>query len=136
MRAALAALALLGACATPAPPAVSPQPIHLSGTEWMRVDDANAAPHNPTIAFEDARASGFAGCNRWFAAVTQNGEALRFGAIGTTRMACTAEPAAAAERSFLTALAATRYAHYDQDALVLLDSEQHQLARFESTLPH
>lgn len=133
MRAALAALALLSACATPA--AAPAPPIHLSGTEWVRVDDANAAPHNPTIVFEDARASGFAGCNRWFAAVTQNGEALRFGAIGTTRMACTAESAAAAERSFLAALTATRYGHYDQDSLVLLDSEQHQLARFESTLP-
>jgi heat shock protein HslJ len=46
-------------------------------------------------------------------------------------MACQAEPAAAAERNFLAALAATRYAHYDQDALVLLDAEQNQVARFE-----
>jgi hypothetical protein len=39
---------------------------------------------------------------------------------------------AAAERSFLAVLRATRYGHYDQHALVLLDEEQHQLARFDS----
>lgn len=130
---ALAALALLAACATPAPSMQAP--IHLSGSEWIRVDDDNAAPHNPTLAFEDARASGYTGCNRWFAAVTQNGEELRFGVIGTTRMACGAEPAAAAERSLLAALRATRYAHYDQNTLVLLDTTMRPLARFETTLP-
>jgi heat shock protein HslJ len=134
MRVFFIALIALAACAaSPGGPASAPPgAIHLSGTKWVRVDDANATPHNPTLEFEGARASGFAGCNRWFAAVTQNGEELRFGDVGTTRMACTAEPAAAAERSFLAALAATRYAHYDRAALVLLDANQQQVARFES----
>jgi heat shock protein HslJ len=134
MRAPFFVLFALAACATPQPP-TSPTAMHLSGTKWVRVDDANAAPHNPTLEFEEARASGFAGCNRWFASVTQLGEELRFGDVGTTRMACSAESATAAERSFLAALAAARYAHYDRDALVLLDANQQQLARFESTLP-
>jgi heat shock protein HslJ len=128
MRAVLLAL-MLAACAQTT--ADAPHAIHPAGTSWIRVDDENAAPHNPTMEFNTASASGFAGCNRWFAGVTQDGEELSFGNVGTTRMACQAEPAAAAERNFLAALAATRYAHYDQDALVLLDAEQNQVARFE-----
>lgn len=137
MRSALLALALLGACAQTPPPAPSETPaaIHLSGTKWRRVDDLNANPHGATLDFEGASASGYTGCNRWFASVTQNGEELRFSAVGTTRMACTAGVQAATEQSFLAALAATRYAHYDQEALVLLDAQQNQIARFESTLP-
>jgi heat shock protein HslJ len=105
--------------------------IHLSGTNWT-MDDPDSAPHSPTIAFLDARAYGFDGCNSWFASVEQDGEALRFARIGTTRRACQAEPAAAAERRFLDMLAATQYGHYDQDVLVLLDAQQRQLARFNN----
>jgi heat shock protein HslJ len=47
-------------------------------------------------------------------------------------MACQSEVQAATERSFLAVLHATRYAHYDQDALVLLDEQQNQIARFGS----
>lgn len=130
----VAGLALLGACASQSPPPAEEHGVHLAGTSWQRVDDENAAPHFPTIAFgEDSRASGFAGCNRWFASVTQHGEELTFGPVGTTRMACQADSQAATERSFLAALSATRYGHYDQDALVLLDESQQQIARFERT---
>jgi len=126
---ALVLAAALAACATqpPTPGAA----IHLSGTSWI-MDDADASPHFPTIRFEDARASGFDGCNSWFAAVTQEGEVLRFGPIATTRRACQAESAGAVERRFLAALGATRYGHYDQEVLVLLDGEQHQLGRFNA----
>jgi heat shock protein HslJ len=120
-----AAFALVAACAAPAPPS-GPDAIHLSGTHW-RLETSGERP--PTIDFEDHRAAGFAGCNRWFAAVTQNGEELRFGDVGATRMACP-EPQMTTERDFLAALAATRYGHYDRDALVLLDAEQQQVARF------
>ncbi len=63
---------------------------------------------------------------------TQNGERIRFGPLGSTRMACDAEPTAAAERRFLAVLAAARYAHYDQDTLVLLDGADHQIATFSN----
>jgi heat shock protein HslJ len=136
MRIALVALAFLAACTSldqPASPTEPPSANYLSGTKWRRVDDANASPHNPTLEFDGARASGFTGCNRWFAAVIGDGaDELRFGDVGTTRMACTAEPANAAERNFLAVLEATRHAHYDADALVLLDAQQNQLARFQA----
>jgi heat shock protein HslJ len=127
MRALLSALFLLAACASVEP---APASIHLAGTSWQRIDDENANPHGATLAFEAARASGYTGCNRWFASVAQDGEGLRFGEIGMTRMACQAEVQAWTERSFLEVLRATRYGHYDQDALVLLDERQQVIARF------
>lgn len=135
MRPALLALLLLSACATtpPAePPADTVAPIHLSGTKWRRVDDTNANPHGATLEFGDHRASGYTQCNNWFATVTQNGEELRFGEIGMTRRACTAEVSQATERSFLEVIRATRYGHYDQDALALLDENQQVIAEFRT----
>jgi heat shock protein HslJ len=132
MRAAILALVLVGACASPAPPAAEGPAIHLAGTEWRRVDDENANPHGATMNFSAHGASGYTGCNRWFAAVTQDGEVLRFGDVGTTRISCGAGVQTATEQSFLAVLAAARYAHYDRDALVLLDANQQQIARFDS----
>jgi heat shock protein HslJ len=137
MRSALLALLLLGACAqTPAPPSETPAAIvHLSGTKWRRVDDLNANPHGATLEFDGARASGYTGCNNWFGAVTQNGEELRFSGVGATERACLADVQMATERNFLGVLERARYAHYDQYALVLLDEQQNQIARFESMSP-
>lgn len=130
--------ALLGlvvtACATPEPAAPAPEAAtsYLAGTSWRRVDDFNANPHGATMAFTAEGASGDTSCNRWFTSVTHQGEELRFGNIGLTRRACQTEMQAATERNFLAALRATRYAHYDQDALVLLDEQQQIIARFDA----
>lgn len=126
MRALALALALAACAETPVA-----GPIHLSGTRWI-MDDADASPHLPTIAFSDSRANGFDGCNAWFASVEQNGEGLRFDHVGTTRRACEAESAGGVERRFLAMLNATRYGHYDQDVLMLLDAEQRPLGRFNA----
>lgn len=138
MRALLVALALLGACAAPTPPPSGEPGVtiaHLSGTKWRRVDDTNANPHGATLDFDGNRASGYTGCNNWTATVTQNGEELRFSDVSATERACDgAGVQVDTERSFLAAIEATRYAHYDQDALVLLDARQQQVARFESEL--
>lgn len=138
MRALVFALALLGAC-TSAPPPSTPAPPppqsessldYLSGTLWRRVDDENANPHGATMAFEGSRVSGSTGCNRWFSAVTQDGNEMRFGRIGMTRMAC-ADVQNATERNFVAVIEATRDIHYDQNELVLLNAEQEVIARFE-----
>lgn len=138
MRSALLALLFLGACAqtpAPAPSGEAGATSQLSGTKWLRVDDENANPHGATLEFEDARASGYTGCNRWFASVTQSGEQLRFGAVGTTRMACQTGMQADTERNFLAVLDAARYARYEEEDLVLLDERQNQIALFVGTLP-
>lgn len=126
MRALLLAV-LLAACATP-PPAPT---FDLTGTQWHRSDDDNAAPHFPTLSFTADGASGFAGCNRWFAAVTRDAYTLRFGNVGTTRMACQAESQAATERSFLEVIENTRGYHTDEDELTLLNEVGAKIAEFE-----
>ena len=125
----LFSLLFLAACAT-AQPAPEAARNYLAGTSWLRVDDEEANPHGATMAFTEDRASGYTGCNRWFTSVTHDGEALHFGNIGTTRMACQTQMQAGTERRFLEMLAAARYAHYDQDVLVLLDADQHVIGRF------
>ena len=129
---ALAASTLLmaAACASDETGAAPPHSgaNHLAGTNWVQTEPEAAPP--PTIQFEDTRAAGFAGCNRWFATVTQEGETLRFSQAGATRMACP-EPQMAAEIAFLSVIENTRYGHYDRDALVLLDEAQTVTARFE-----
>lgn len=117
MRALLIA-ALLAACATPAAPTAS-----LDG-EWIL---ASRALRPPTIVFAGDGASGFAGCNRWFASVTRAGAALRFTGIGATRMACE-EPAMAIEGDFLNVLEHTRSAHLAGDTLVLHGEDGAELA--------
>lgn len=139
MRSALFALLLLGACAqttASTPPASTPTAAnHLSGTKWRRVDDMNANPHGATMDFDGNRASGYTGCNRWTADVTQNGEELRFGMVAVTEMHCGDGVQMGTERAFLPVLEAARYAHYDRDALVLLDANQAVIAEFNSELP-
>lgn len=129
MRVLLLSLAL-AACAAPAdvaPPAAGHN--YLDGTTWVQTEPQAANP--PTIAFGDSRASGFAGCNRFFAQVTHaDGNALTFSGAGLTRMACPPEQMAV-EQAFTDVLNRTRSAHYDRDALVLFDENEQQLARFE-----
>ena len=127
MRALLVSL-LLAACTTAPPPASGHN--YLAGTSWFRVDDEEANPHGATMEFTEREASGYTGCNRWFTSVTHDGEALDFGDIGMTRIACQSEMQAGTERRFLIVLEATRYAHYDRDVLVLLDANQQMIARF------
>jgi heat shock protein HslJ len=142
MRSVVFALLMLGACAqtsiAPPPSAGGVAAIHLSGTEWRRVDDTNANPHGATLNFRAGNASGYTGCRQWFAQVTQLGEALRFGGVDTVvvnnygPIECGAEVSMATERSFLAVIEATRYAHYDQDALMLLDENQQVIAEFRT----
>src|SRR5688572_11404862 len=68
----------------------------VSGTEWtLRELSGAQAPlgaggRSATLQFDadTARIAGFAGCNRYFGSYTLEGRALRFGAVGMTRMAC------------------------------------------------
>lgn len=124
---AFALLALLAACAGKPPVETAPA---LAGTRWMMVLEAEAHhARAPTLEIGEARAAGFAGCNTWFASVSQQGEALSFGIVGATRMACAPE-AMSRERDFVGMLGATRFARRDGAGLVLLDISRQPLARF------
>ncbi|MGE3929961.1 MAG: META domain-containing protein [Hyphomonadaceae bacterium] len=136
MRALLMTVAL-AACATPAEQTRAPEvpmaETHaLDGTAWRRADDAESMPHPATIQFDSqGGAAGFTGCNRWFAQAERHEDgALRFGAAGTTRMACAA-PAMAAEQRFLDVLSRTASARIEDNTLVFLDAGGEVIAHFE-----
>jgi len=123
IRALLASLALAACAATPEAAVRN----NLDGTSWR---EASGGEHAPTIAFAEGRASGHAGCNRWFASVQYGeGVAMTFGDAGSTRMMC--EPARMdAERRFLAAIHETEIAVVEGDMLILRDIAGADLARF------
>ncbi len=130
MRAALFAL-FVAACVGPAPSeGKAPNPRPLAGTEWILVLDESSRTA-PTIEFREAgRASGFTGCNQWFAQVDRNGGGLRFDAIGMTRRACETR-AMEIERSFTAYLEQTHAAQVDDGTLTLIDADGVAIAQFE-----
>jgi len=123
---------LLAACTAPPAPAKenAPPPRPLAGTRWvLELEGVSRAA--PTLEFRDAgRATGFTGCNEWFAQVDRSGGGLRFSAIGVTRRGC--EPRAMQiERDFASQLERTRAAEVEEDALVLTDEDGKLVARFQ-----
>lgn len=126
-RAALAMLILLAACASSGSAPLGA----LAGSEWIMLNEARSATP-PTIAFTQDRASGYAGCNRWFASASASEQAIDFGDVGTTRMMCS-PPSMAAERAFVTALNYTRGFRIENGELVLYDIGGADVARFRRT---
>lgn len=130
MRALLVVLSLLAACAAPPTEKPASEDPRLTGTRWVMVD-AEDATVRPTIEFREAgRASGFSGCNQWFAQVDRANNGLRFTAIGMTRRAC--EPTAMSiEHDFADRLARTQAVRLDDNTLTLIGENGEALARLE-----
>ena len=103
----------------------------LEGTAWV----VTALPPDPlldgitlTLAFEDGRAAGTDGCNRYRGSYTiENGE-LRIDGLASTMMACP-EPVMHQGRRFSSALGNARSATLEDDTLVLLNGDGEPLAR-------
>jgi putative lipoprotein len=130
MRPVFAAL-MLAACASSPVELTEGVPAELSDTQWMRIDDEDAGPHFPVIAFDSERAFGFGGCNRFFASIEHAGERIAFGPIGATRMMC-AESSMQTERNMFNALERTRAFRIDGEVLTLLDNRGAEVGRFEA----
>jgi heat shock protein HslJ len=123
MRAIALALLLCACAEAPGPPpAMNPY----AGTRWVMTTGGADAP---TIEFADSRASGNAGCNRWFAQVSADASAVQFTSIGATRRMCNPS-VMEIERLFLAALERTATGRLDSDVLVLQDESGAELARF------
>ena len=96
----------------------------LPGSTWELVamdGETLAGDAVPTLAFdEQGGVSGSTGCNTFSGEVSIDGNALTFGPLVTTRMAC-ADPAAnAQEEAFLSAMeGVSAYTIDDQGRLVL-----------------
>jgi len=83
-----------------------------------------------TLAGEGSRLFGFSGCNQLVGAYVQDGNALRFTQMASTRMACV-EPLMELESQVLKMLGATTGYRIEGDQLILLGGDQ-VLARFEA----
>jgi heat shock protein HslJ len=107
---------------TPPPPGASLEPEAspvpetspggpLEGIEWRLVQLAGSGVPfidvppgvEPTLRIDGTDAGGDGGCNRWFSTATIEGDAIAFGPIGSTMMACE-EPRMSIELEYLAKL--------------------------------
>jgi heat shock protein HslJ len=106
------------------------------GPEWRLVEVGGApVPPLPTekqpyimLDREQKRETGFTGCNNFFGGYELDGASLKFGPIGTTRMACP-DLETGLETEFFKALEKTRRWKISDGELLLID-ESDILARF------
>jgi heat shock protein HslJ len=133
----IAIFALTSACTPPQNSALSPVSFRaaVAGTEWeLHELHGAAAPlgaggRRATISFDPdtARVAGFAGCNRYFGTYGLDGGALRFSAVGMTKMACA--EGMTLEQQLAAALEATRRYELGDRELTLFDDTR-AVARF------
>jgi heat shock protein HslJ len=138
-RLAIASLILVvvtSACAA-VPPAAEPpagDPPRLDGTAWVLAElpgHARVPGSSITLRFEDGRASGTDGCNRYSFAYTGTGSKLDFAPSGiSTQMACAPDLTQQAA-AFTTSLTRTRAFGMVSGQLQLFDSEGAVVARFD-----
>ena len=138
-RLAIASLVLAvvsSACAAVPPAAEAPaaDPPRLDGTAWVLAElpgHARGPGSSITLRFEDGRASGSDGCNRYGFAYTGSGSRLEFLPSGiSTQMACAPELMQQAA-AFTTSLTRTRAFGMASGQLQLLDAEGAVVARFD-----
>lgn len=105
----------------------------LEGPTWLAEDIQGGGVIDNAqskIAFAaGGKVTGSGGCNRLFGSATIAGDALSFGGIGTTRMAC-APALMDQEQKFLAALAATRTFRFEGPYLKFYDAGGAELVRF------
>jgi heat shock protein HslJ len=106
----------------------------IEGIDWqlVSVGGAPAVPGSQaTMTLNGGTVSGTAGCNRYSGSyVLGPGDALKFGQIAMTQMACAA-PVMAQEQAFATALGATASAVSTGGTLLLKDASGADLATFK-----
>jgi heat shock protein HslJ len=128
---ALLCCSFVAACAA-TQPAGSSSP--LDGTAWVLAalpDRALLEGQAVTMAFDDGRAQGSDGCNRYSTSYTASGSSLSFSPRGmSTRMACAPERMVQAE-AFSGALVATERYRAAGTKLELRDAAGSVLATFE-----
>jgi heat shock protein HslJ len=101
----------------------------LTDVEWTLVElngapaetGAGGRPATLTLATQERRASGFAGCNRMGGTYTLNGNELRFSPMAMTRMAC--DQGMELEAKFAAAIEATRSYRLSDKQLELMSGD-------------
>lgn len=105
------------------------QPLGLANNAWrlggLAQTDAVVSTwvdEQITLTLADGQATGFAGCNTYFAGYEVNGDELKFNAIGSTKMACEGD-AGQREIEFLAALEKVARFNIVRGQLTLLDGD-------------
>jgi heat shock protein HslJ len=107
---------------------------NLDGATWLLTGYNHTHPlegTQPTIQFEDGQVSGNAGCNHYGGSYQIRGDAISFGEISSTEMACQ-DPVGVMnqEQTYLDLLrSADRFAL--TDGVLTLFSGAHQILTFE-----
>ncbi|HEY0021020.1 MAG TPA: META domain-containing protein [Longimicrobium sp.] len=122
----------LAACMGPRVAGAGGEGEPLAGTRWTLAELNGQAPvpglgnATPTLEFAagEARASGDGGCNQFSGPYTQDGAALRFGPLVSTRRACADEAANRQETAYLRALESTTRFTATAEMLVLYAGDQ------------
>ncbi len=131
----LVVFCIASACALPSAFAGG-EGIGLEGIEWRLVEVGGvpialpADERQPSIVFDPAKktATGYSGCNSFFAGYERDGAKLKFGPVGSTRRACP-DPETALEGVFFSALGNARGWNITDGRLQLTDNGS-VLARF------
>jgi heat shock protein HslJ len=108
----------------------------IEGPKWFLTEVCGApvsplaGEKQPHILFDPAKkkVTGFAGCNQFFGSYELDGASLKFGPVGSTRMACP-DLQMSLETEVLKALDQTRAWEIRDGRLLLLD-DRNVLARF------
>lgn len=113
----------------------APRPLTLANTQWKLKPLGNTAVDAArplTLNFDETRASGYAGCNRFFSGYTASADGVfSTSSIGTTKMACMGERDQQ-EHEYLQQLAqAKRYA-ITHGQLHLLDEQRQILLVYQA----
>jgi heat shock protein HslJ len=110
-------------------------PASLDGSSWTLVEGMDVTIPDDvamTIAFEAGRASGSGGCNRFTGSYEQDGDSISLDRVASTRMACD-EEVMSAERAYLSALESVSSWSATGGVLVLSDSSDQALLRYEAS---
>jgi heat shock protein HslJ len=133
----LAARVAQAACITLiAVPAAGQHAIPFEGTYWRATElagkpiAAKASEREPHLVFEGGRVSGSDGCNRIMGSYERKGEAITFGQMAGTQMACTDPGIEQVERAFNEALKGATRMTVAGERLELLDGSGKRVAAF------
>lgn len=107
---------------------------HLVEVEGKPIAAAAERAQPYIVLFSDQKqAQGFGGCNRMMGSYEQDGDALKFGPLAGTKMAC--DYPENPEDAFMRALAATASARVVDKRLELADQNGQVVARLEARDP-
>lgn len=133
-------LTIAAGCATQGTNVSGASSVPLAGTHWrltqlgeLVVDTpAGNSPVGLQLQPQNAKATGFAGCNRMFGGYALSNDTLRFEQMGATKMACVDESRMQIEQRYLEMFSNVARWSITGSQLLLSDAQGQRLAVFEA----